>query len=92
MGDKSLPQHDGAVGERVDRTQHTERAEGNGHLGVGTGELFGSGRGRAGAWLDWDGCAYPDGVNCVFVVLLPAQLLLALARRVRTSSEEAGQG
>ena len=79
LGDQSLPQHDGAVGERVDRTQHAKRAAGNSHLAVGTGELFRPGGGRASARLDWDGRSHPGGVD-------------SLLRGAVTSTVAAGAG
>ena len=58
------------------------------------GQANSLGQAAGGPVLGWIGTAarIPTALTVSSVVLLPAQLLLALARRVRTSSEEAGQG
>ena len=58
------------------------------------GQANSLGQAAGGPVLGWIGTAarIPTALTVSSVVLLPAQLLLTLARRVRTSSEEAGQG
>ena len=85
VGDQPLPQHARAVGERVDCAKYAKRAAGDCHIAMGAGEFYRPGRGRAGPWLDWDGCGRPTALTVSSILLVPAQWLLALAWGDRTA-------